>query len=78
MRIAWRTGALGVGWSHPLEQSIWETGGWVMVQLDDGRIVGAPVRGASALRVGAMNLYEKFLDAGVHGADQVARASLHR
>lgn len=49
--------------------------------LVDQDMVGIAValqRSAGPLRVQAMDLYEKLLDAGVYGADQTARASLQR
>ncbi|MBZ0117830.1 MAG: DUF2169 domain-containing protein, partial [Sandaracinaceae bacterium] len=51
--MGWRVGSLGPGWSHCLEQYVWEQQGWVMVQLEDGRVMGAPVRGGGGLALGA-------------------------
>ncbi len=43
--MAWRPGELGLGWSHPLEASVWEEHGWVLYRMQDGREIGVPVAG---------------------------------
>ena len=43
--MAWRAGALGLGWSHCLEQSVWEQDGWILYRTEDGREVGIPMPG---------------------------------
>lgn len=41
--MAWRAGELGLGWSHSLEQAIWEEHGWVLYRVEDGREIGMPL-----------------------------------
>lgn len=42
---AWRAGELGLGWTHCLEQAIWEQAGWVIYRMEDGREIGVPLPG---------------------------------
>ncbi|MGE0792210.1 MAG: DUF2169 domain-containing protein, partial [Sandaracinaceae bacterium] len=35
--LAWRIGGLGAGWSHPLEQAVWEQAGDIFYRTEDGR-----------------------------------------
>lgn len=50
--MTWRSGTLGLGWSHCLEQMVWEQDGWILYRMEDGREVGIPLRGG-ALGLGA-------------------------
>lgn len=43
---AWRAGALGLGWTHSLEQAVWEQDGRVFYRMEDGREIGLPLPGA--------------------------------
>lgn len=50
--MAWRAGALGLGWTHCLEQAVWEQDGWILYRMEDGREIGVPVPGGE-LGIGA-------------------------
>ncbi|HJL14108.1 MAG TPA: DUF2169 domain-containing protein [Sandaracinaceae bacterium LLY-WYZ-13_1] len=50
--MTWRHSALGLGWSHSLEQAVWEQGGWVLYRTEDGRELGVPLPGGE-LGIGA-------------------------
>lgn len=50
--MAWRAGALGLGWTHCLEQAVWEQDGWILCRMEDGREIGVPVPGGE-LGIGA-------------------------
>lgn len=43
--MAWRAGALGLGWSHCLEQAVWVQDGWILHRMEDGREIGVPLPG---------------------------------
>jgi len=63
--MAWRAGSLGLGWSHCLEQALWEQDGWLLYRMEDGREVGMPLPGG-----------ELGLGATVHHPN--AGATIHR
>lgn len=48
----WRQGALGLGWSHCLEQAVWERDGWILYRTADGREVDLPLP-SGGLGIGA-------------------------
>lgn len=65
--MSWRAGTLGLGWSHSLEQAVWEQDGWILYRMEDGREIGVPLPGGAK---------ELGLGTSVHHPN--AGATIHR
>ncbi len=51
--MTWRAGSLGVGWSHCLEQALWEEDGWLYYRTENGREIAIPVPRGRELALGS-------------------------